>query len=334
MPARLLTVAAMLGAIAVLGWPQASQAISLVPPTLEFSTQPGQTLTGRVKVYNDTKDFQTYYLSTSNFTAGGETGEPKFDFTTDVSDLADWIKPDVNQLDLQPGGQASINLSIAVPTAASPGGHYAGVFFGTTPPDAGNVRVQQRTGTLVILRVEGDIREAAQVAQFAVADSQGSGSHLPISLVLRVQNTGNTHFRPKGFVTIRNMFGGVAATIDVNPKEGAVLPDSVRRFDLTWKKDAASLPAANFFGQVGQEWNNFAFGAYTADLAATYGTTNQNLTAALKVVVVPWRLLLLIVVLLAIVILILTFGIRRYNAAIVKRAERQLKQPNNNPPKL
>lgn len=332
MKVRLLTIIAIAGALVFIGSPRSMRAISLVPPTLEFSTQPGQTLTGRVKVYNDTKDFQTYYLSTANFTAGGETGEPKFDFTAEVSDLADWIKPDTKQLDLQPGGQANINLSIAVPATASPGGHYAGVFFGTTPPDAGNVRVQQRTGTLVILRVEGDIREAAQVVQFTTANNRGSGSHLPINLVLRVQNTGNTHLRPKGFVTIRNMFGGVTATIDINPKEGAVLPDSVRRFDLTWKKDAASLPTANFFGQIGQEWNNFAFGAYTADLAATYGTTNQNLTAALKVVVVPWRLLLLIVILLVIVILILTFGIRRYNAAIVKRAERQLKSPSN-PPK-
>jgi hypothetical protein len=315
--------------VATLGYARSSSAISLVPPTLEFSSQAGQTVTGKIKIYNDEKDFKTFYLSTANFTAGGEGGEPKFNFQTDVSDLASWMTFDADKVELQPGATASVGVTITIPKVADPGGHYAGVFFGSTPPEKGTVKIEQRTGTLVILRVEGAVREAATIQSFTSATGKSVFSRLPVGLVLRIQNTGNVHFRPKGTVTIRNMFGGVTTTIDINPKEGAVLPNSVRKFDLLWKKDSDDSKSKGFFGEIGEQWNNFALGGYTAQVDATYGTTNQTLTNTFHLTIFPWQLLLVIALGLAIVIVLIVLGVKAYNASIIAKA--QASKPASSP---
>lgn len=333
MKVRLLSTILALAAVLFFGGVRSSQAISLVPPTLEFASQPGQTLTGTVKIYNDEKAFQTFYLSTANFTSGGETGEPKFDFApSDVVDLASWISTDTKQVDLQPGGVAVVGISIKIPKDASPGGHYAGVFFSATPPNSGNVKVQQKTGSLVILRVEGDVREAGQVSSFGTTSGKNTVSHLPVDLTIKIENTGNTHFRPQGFVTIRNMFGGVTSTIDINPRGGAVLPNSTRRFDVTWTKGSPDT-GSGLLSEFRKEWSSFALGGYTAEVVATYGSTNQNMTATYHLTVMPWLVIIFLLVVIILIIVLLVVGIRHYNASIIKKAEAKLAKNQTRPPK-
>lgn len=321
MRARILTLTVMVGVIVALGFPRNSLALSLVPPSLEFSTQAGQTVTGKIKIFNDDKDFKTYFLSTANFVAGDENGQPKFDFAAPITDLASWIKTDAQQVDLQPGAVATVGVTIEVPKNADPGGHYAGIFVSTTPPGEGNVKVVQKTGTLVILRVEGNVQESAVVKQFTTSDGKTVVNRLPVGLVLRVQNTGNVHFRPKGTITIRNMWGGVTSTIDINPKEGAVLPNSIRHFDLVWTKNSTDLKRGSVLSEITSEWNNFAFGGYTAELNATYGSSNQTLTGTLHLTVFPWLIILIIVLLLIAIIFLIGWMIKGYNAGIIKRAQ-------------
>lgn len=320
MKSRILLVAAVL-CIAALGFPRQSSALSIVPPTLEFATQPGQTVTGKIKVFNNDKKFQTFFLTTSNFVAGGENGEPDFDFKDDLVDLADWIKLDAKKLELQPDGEAVINVTIEVPKNADPGGHYAGVFLSTTSPEGGNVQVENRTGTLIIVRVDGNVRESATVKELTTASGKTTLNRLPVDLILRIQNTGNVHFRPKGIITIRNMFGGVTSTIDINPKEGAVLPNSARRFEMVWERTAQKAKAGGFFTELSNEWNNFAFGGYTAELSATYGTSNQTLISTFHMTVFPWRVLLIATLLIIAAIVLIVWLVKRYNSAIIKRAQ-------------
>lgn len=334
MRARILTLAVVMGVTAALGFPHVGRAISIVPPTLEFSTQAGQTVTGKIKILNDEKDFKTFYLSTANFKAGDENGQPEFNFQTDVVDLASWIKLDAASIDLQPGGIANVAVTIEVPKNADPGGHYAGVFVSTTPPDAGNVKVVQKTGTLAILRVEGNVQEAAVVRQFTTSTGKTMLDRLPADLILRIQNTGNVHFRPKGLITIRNMWGGVSATIDINPKEGAVLPSSIRKFDMLWKKDTDTVKSGGFFTEIGNEWNNFALGGYTAELNATYGSSNQTLTSTLHMTIFPWRVMLVVALVVVILIFLIMWLVKSYNASIIKRAKASVTPPTKRPPQM
>jgi hypothetical protein len=319
----------------MLGWARTSQAINLVPPILDYASQPGQTLTGRVKIVNDTAAAETYTVSTANFRAGGETGEPLFDFTSAPTDLATWIKTSVTKLELAPQQMAMVNLSITIPNNAEPGGHYAGVFFSTAPTTQGNVNIQQKTGALVILRVEGAVKEAAQVEKLDTVSGHHLLNRLPIEFRLRVRNTGNVHVTPRGTLTVRNVWGREVAKMDINPKDGAVLPNSVRRFDVAWIKNSVATPTGgnwltNFFPEIGQEWRNFAGGPYTVTLAAEYGSGHQPLTAVLHLWAWPWHLTILGLIILGILVYLAIIGIRRYNAAIIRRAEKT-KGPGRNP---
>lgn len=178
--------------VAALGWffaTQPASALTLVPPSLEFGAQPGQTLKTAIKLYNETNTPVTLYTSFANFTAQDEAGTPNFDFKNTSEGLASWITTDPAQLTLQPGDRVSVTVNIAVPANADPGGHYAAVFFGTQPPttQGSGVSIASKVGSLIILRVAGKTVEQGTVKQFSIIGGQTLFTHPPVSFDLRIQ---------------------------------------------------------------------------------------------------------------------------------------------------
>lgn len=312
------------GLVAVLGWlgGASAEALTLVPPSLEFSVAPGQTIETNVKLYNESATPLTLVASTANFSAKDETGNPDFAFDVPSTDLAAWMVLGQTQITIAPSETATIPVTINVPANAEAGGHYAGVFFGSGGSDSsgGQVAIQSKIGTLVILRVSGNTRESGSIVEFS-RQGQGTLTRLPTSFVLRLQNNGNVHFRPRGFVTVHNMFGGVTKTIPINPKEGAVLPGSIRLFDIDWTKDGAPSERGNFFQEIFSEARNFALGTYTADVLVTYGSENKTLVSSVKLTFFPWHFLLALLLAVTLLVWLLVWGIRRYNHMIIKRAQ-------------
>lgn len=321
-------VVAVLVVVGATGLGRTAQALTLVPPSLEFGTAAGQTLRTSIKLYNEGADAVVLYTSTANFTAKDEAGTPTFDFNPPDQDLAAWIKTDPTQLTLAPGDRREVAVAITVPANADPGGHYAAVFFGTQPLaiKGGQIGVASKVGTLVILRVEGAVREFATVKEFSIIGGTSTFAHPPVSFNLRIANEGNVHLRPSGTVDIKNMFGGQTASLVLNPAQGAVLPDSTRRFQIDWKKDAGGR--TGFFNQVGTEWRNFGLGTYTAQANIIYGTPGQTLIATTTFTLFPWHLLLVELVVVAALIFLIVFGVGRYNAMIIRHAESQRSSPS------
>lgn len=299
-----------------------AQAITLVPPTLEFGVDKGQVLKTAVKVYNEGTSVLTLFTSTANFKAADENGTPSFDDKNTTLDLAGWIGVTKGPITLQPGDRLEVPVTITVPADAEPGSHTAALFFGNQPPAAkgGSVVIESKVGTLILLRVNGDIREAASVAAFTV-DGKKTLTHPPVNFSLRIANDGNVHIRPTGVVTIRNMLGGVSATLPINLAEGAVLPASIRHFMMTWKPDADR--GSGFFQQLSSEAHNFGLGTYTAEADITYGQSKQNLIVSAKFTIFPWRLLTVLALGLILAILILVWAVKAYNRMIINRAEAQ-----------
>src|SRR5437764_638294 len=99
---RITFLAVVAAAVLSLVGARSARAFSLVPPILEYTSQPGQTLDAKIKVINNEKQPLTLYVSTANFKAGGETGEPSFDFSSEPSDLATWIQPVDNKIEMEP----------------------------------------------------------------------------------------------------------------------------------------------------------------------------------------------------------------------------------------
>lgn len=317
-------VVAILALAAALVLPQGSRALTLVPPSLEFSVQPGGQLKTEVKLFNESNTQTILYPSTANFTAGDQNGTPSFDPQGKQTDLASWIKVDQASYTLAAAEKLTIPVTINVPANADPGGHYAALFFGTTAPKAangGSVGISSKIGALIILRVEGQINESAKLTTWTVKGSKTTLTRPPVTFEAVIQNAGNVHVRPQGTVVIRNMIGGQTDTEVFNPNQGAILPNSSRIFDVSWDKTSGN-EKSGFFGSVAAEWHNFALGTYTATLNLNYGSSQQTLIGSTRVTIFPWQLLLVVLLLIILVIVLLTLGIRQYNAMIIKRAER------------
>lgn len=236
-----------------------SKGLTIIPPRFELLANPGETVSEKIRLKNDSDFPVNYQVVVEDFASSGEEGAVVLEEgSSDQSfSLAKWITPEVNEIILQPQEEKSFTYTINVPKGAEPGGHYASVLFTSNPTQnvPGAANVASRVGSLILLRTSGNVTEKAKIEDFSAPAYSKSG---PVPFTLRVLNEGNVHIQPKGTIIITDMFG---KKVDEVPLKSAnVLPGSVRKTVTTWDK-------TNLLGR------------YTATLVATYGQQNLPLTA-------------------------------------------------------
>ena len=232
-------------------------ALTLSPPLYEIGAMPGQTLRTGLKIFNETDKAGTFYFEAQNFTAKGEEGDPYFVGEIGKEGLASWIElPE--PIRLEPGELKQVEFTIRVPENADPGGHYAAIFLSTSPPaieEAGAIGVAARIGSLLLLRIGGEIIEEGRLIEFGLADGKRIFEHLPIDFLVRIENLGTVHIKPAGTIEIRNIFGRKTAEVKVNiakmpdGKErpvGNILPKSIRKFESSWQAGAPENQSETF----------------------------------------------------------------------------------------
>lgn len=306
--------------------PFQTKALTVSPIRYEISGDPGETLQEKLNLRNETANPLTYYPHYYNFQAEGETGVPTF---VDPKDgLGTWIAAPAG-IELAPGDNQTIVFVISIPKDATPGGYFGALLYGTTPPiekGSSQLAIGSETGPIILLRVNGNIKESASVVEFKTKNDKNFYTALPVEMYYRFQNTGADRTKPAGNLVIKNIFGLKAKTQTANPVEGNVLPGQIRRIDLVWQKTDAPSPDAyasrSFFKQALYQWKNFAFGYFTANLDLIYGTSNsQKAHSETKFVVFPWQLLIIIFIIVILIIFILRTFIKQYNKWIIKQAE-------------
>ena len=305
-------------------------ALTLTPIRLELSGDPGEIITQKITLINEKQTPETFYTSFENFTAEGETGNPTWSTPTD--DLGTWMKA-TDSVTLLPGEQKNVPFTITIPKDAEPGGHFAGIFWGTTPKiqSGGQVAIGAKTGVLILLSVSGPISEKGGILEFATKNNQTFFTALPVDFYYRFQNSGSDRIKPQGNIDINNIFGIGSTKIFGNPIEGNILPRSVRKLETSWS-GADVYTSGNpdqqrsFFDQVKYEWRNFAFGHYTANLNLTYGQNNESASSAFAFWVFPWQLLITLFVLLILLYCVIHGGLRRYNKWVIGRAEKMFEE--------
>lgn len=306
-----------------------TQALTLIPPSLEIALTPGQSSKTIIKLYNETQNKLELYTEVRGFTAKGETGQPEFDFTGEPIGLSKWTEIEKGPIVLEPGQRREVPVTFNPPADADPGGHYATVFFSSTPPEEGQVRISSKVGTLLLARVAGAIEEEGKVSQFGLTESTSVFTRLPIGFYVKFNNTGNVHLRPTGTITITSMFGKEAGAVEVNASRGATLPQTTRKYEATWEKGQVRGSRGSFLTQFFDEYvnekNNFALGKYTAQLAMTVGSSSRQETASVSLWVIPWHILTVWAPFAVLVVIVLIFLIKRYNYWIVRKAETQKK---------
>lgn len=294
-----------------------AQALTVSPARLELSADPGAVVTDEFTVINEQDTEQTYYTSVENFEAKGESGTPSF--STNKDGLPSWVQV-VDKITIKKGEKVKIPFTITIPADADAGGHFAAIFLSTIPPatKGGEVSVGAKVGMLMLLKVNGDIKEDGGVLSFLLKGKSHFATTLPISFVYRFNNNGNDRVKPVGNITIKNNFWLTTATVNANANEGNVLPNSTRSFEATWGEGEPLPASTSFFNYVNYEMKNFAFGFYFANLDLTFGT--KTASNSLWMFIFPWHLMILVAIALAIVFMIFRSALKRYNKFIIAQA--------------
>lgn len=249
---------------------QETIALAFSPQVLELSANAGDSITNEIRLDNLSDGEVVIDVTPKNFSPQGEEGEVTLTDEDTSFSLADWISVVPKTATLAGRSSQDFTIQINVPNNAEPGGHFGSVVFKTRPPQdqPGAATVSQEVAPIILVAVAGDIVQNAELVEFTASKNFWSNEK-PITLDTRVRNTGNVHFKPKGEITIKNMFGSEVTTIDLDEKN--VLPDSIRKLTTEW-------------GDPG-----FAIGRYTADLTLVYGEDNTILTASSTFIVFPYQ---------------------------------------------
>lgn len=314
-------------------------ALTISPVRIEIRGNPGEIISGSMELYNERDEIRKYYSSTANFEARGEGGTPSFLSAKDG--LALWIQAPESII-LNPFERQEIQYTIQIPNNTEYGGYFAAIFWGTSPPaieeqgQAGEVAIGGKLGKLILLSV-GDAEERGGIIEFS-AEKGNFFTSLPINFIYRFSNDGNERINPIGDITIKNIFGLTSATINANIVEGNVLPGSIRKFNVFWhtrgqkigdltKMEEIDLRAQltlnedekkGFFEIANEQWNNFAFGFYKAELNLVFGN-NQKAESLYRFFVIPWQLLSIIFIILIILVFFIAIGIKKYNRWIISK---------------
>lgn len=284
-------------------------AVTVTPPLFQLTIGPGEFWSSTLKVVNTNTYDVTYYAEVVNFEPEGENGAGKFTPRVNASEdpthrtfsLASWVEISSEPILVKAGSSAEIPFTVKVPSDAEPGGHYASILVGTRPSgdalSGPSVKISTLVSSLLLVRISGDIDERGRIREFY---SEQSLYQTPrADFTLRFENLGNVHLRPRGDITLYNMWGKERGSLVINQNGnfGNVLPKSIRKFNFSWE---------------GEE-SLFDIGRYSAVVTLGYGEEGKQNTSGTAyfwvIPIIPASITLGVIVGF---LLIMTWFIRRY----------------------
>ncbi|MFT5036573.1 MAG: hypothetical protein ACI9VM_000135 [Candidatus Azotimanducaceae bacterium] len=292
---------------------QESQSLSVSPTLFEMSANPGQLWKSSIKVINSNPYDLTVYANVVNFAPQGETGHgklmPVFEEMTGGATLAEWVVIASGPNIIEQEKSISIPFVVEVPEDASPGGYFAAILISTQPPKVEGEVLQLRTAqivtSLLFVRIAGDVNESGSIRTFTTADIFHQTPETVLEL--RFENKGNVHLQPRGDITIYNMWGKERGLIPINNRThfGNVLPESIRKFEFTWKGEQSISD----------------IGRYKAIATLAYGFGDQKfITASTHFWVVPLKSLLITLGSFITLVLLVSWCIKLYVRRMLQMA--------------
>lgn len=272
------------------------------PARQELTANPGEIVPFTVKYFNFGSTPLTGVLKSADFIVNGNSGNPKLiddpRLASPRFSASTWVSLPFDRMSIAAQDKVTVQGKIAVPSNARPGGRYIAVYYqpqpgnqiGSLPPQESRTEIQTRLVALVYLRINGDITEAASVDRLY---SQSFIEYGPISIVASISNSGDYHINPRGFITVKDMFGNTQFEKEL-PQQN-VFPDSSYSYDIS----------------LGQKW---MLGRYKITLSGAYGEQGKGLQRETYVWVIPWKVALIIILAIVIFMLILKSFINQSKA--------------------
>jgi hypothetical protein len=299
-----------------------SNSLRVAPVRTDLEMDPGTTKELTVYLQNLSPQTVQARAIISDFVAStDETGKPNVILEEDRYAPSHSLKrlaiTEPNLLSLGPNTRAPVKVRITVPKNAKAGGYYGAVRYipaaDLSTGDSTGVAISTNLGSLILLKVTGDLEEKLTLATFDVRQKGKPGTFFQtpddLKVRLRVKNEGNVQVQPFGKIRVLDRNNKAIEEYEVNNVDprGNVLPDTIRRFEQDLKK-------------VG------SFGKYTVEATVGYGSGGELITTKLSFWVVPMSVIIGGISALIILILLIIFipkMIRAYNRKIVSRAGRR-----------
>ncbi len=275
------------------------------PGKTEIFLNPGETVTRNISVTNRTNRELTFKVGVENFVgsdspesavvllpAGAETPYP----------LSEYVSSELEEFSLKFGEKITFAVTITTPSDIEPGGHYGAIVISNEAPRTldgdgnevvGGTRLTARIGSLILMRINGDVNESGYLETFKISGPAALfRQKMPTSFEIAFKNDGTVHLVPYGTITINNIFGSEVAQIPVDAY--FALPDSIRYQDISW----GGKP--------------FSFGMYTAELELYKGFGNQFDTEKIRFFVLPIMVVLSVLGGMVLLFAVIYFVTRRF----------------------
>lgn len=273
----------------------ASNGFLVSPVREELTVEPGKSATTELTVENVTGASTTASAVVNDFEpSADESGQPKILLDNSKSSSGNSFKSivaPIAPIKLGPKEKKTVPVRITVPMGASAGGYYGAIRFATESSGTDkNVALTASVATIFLVTVPGDLKEGMELVEFSAAKDENNGRFFvgsgAMSLVTRLQNTGNIHLKPFGRVQVTDRSGNVVEKYEFNSTEprANILPGSTRKFEDKLTK-------------------GYSFGKYTATANLGYENGGGSLiTASTTFWIIPiWFLAVAAVLIVALI---------------------------------
>ncbi len=277
---------------------------SVSPLIIDVSGEPRDTFTHNITLKNNSSNYMRLYASVNEIEIGDGSEIKSFvpasmsDRTTSVTS---WLEINRGRIELAPGEEKVVPLTIRVNQNAEPGLYHAYVGFETgSNRDEAEQKIISGQGSGAVLRISigSKKEEFLRLVSFTTDRFSFGPETGEISYVL--ENTGGVTLFPKGDIIIYDNRGKELTTVTI------ASDDTVGLLPGEQKSYSQKLPFTNRLGK------NKAF------LSVEYGQVNRAAVYDTNFYFsIPRTYLVLIVVLLSLITAIVIFLIRRTNKEFV-----------------
>lgn len=213
------------------GLAAAQGAVSVQPNAIIHSATPGGSITQQLRLDNPGTAPLNISVYPGDWQHDSSGQVAFFPAGTFDSSAADWLSFDVDSLQLNAGGQAFVNYTVAVPADAAPGSYWAALFAEGVDPtiDQSQAITTFRLRTAHILYV--NVPPATTGGRITGILGQSPATEVdPYTMQLTYLNEGNTIQILSGRVEIRSVTGELLKTITLD--RHVALPGVSRSFTL------------------------------------------------------------------------------------------------------
>ncbi len=210
---------------------QSGTSLRISPPNFEIEAEPGQVVAQVIRVSNRGDSPLPITMQIAGFQPTGQQGQVALSEEKEAEfGVVTWTTVTPKEFTLASGDEQEVTFLIVVPDSAPPGGQYMSILASLGGGDATQgVTVGQRIGSLILLRVAGEVVEKVELTSL---DAPALASKGPINFDVLVSNIGNVHVSPAGVITIKDTFGNEIEKLTLEQRN--VLPGSERAFSATW----------------------------------------------------------------------------------------------------